>query len=208
MNDRAEHPQVRTCVEPERTALILIDVINDMQVDGESERFARDALDAAHRIKGLKSQAKAACIPVIYANDNFGQWRSDFAGVIRHCTADGAPGKPVSELLHPEDDDYFVLKPRHSGFFGTTLQILLRHLDRDTLILAGFAADVCVLFTAHDAYMREFDLFVPCDCVASVDAEANERALTLMSRVVKADIRPSDELKFEAVSGGPPTGFS
>ena len=85
MNDRAEHPQVRTCVEPERTALILIDVINDMQVDGESERFARDALDAAHRIKALKSQAKAACIPAIYANDTF-----QFVNM--HCYGKGLTG--------------------------------------------------------------------------------------------------------------------
>ncbi|WP_348672760.1 isochorismatase family cysteine hydrolase [uncultured Abyssibacter sp.] len=208
MNNNVDHPHTRTCVEPERTALILIDVINDMAINGESEQFAADALEAAHCVKALKSQAKAACIPVIYANDNFGQWRSDFAGVIRHCTADDAPGKAISELLHPDDDDYFVLKPRHSGFFGTTLQILLRHLNRDTLILAGFAADVCVLFTAHDAYMREFGLFVPRDCVASVDPDGTKRALTLMSRVVKADIRASEELKFEAVSGGPPSGFS
>lgn len=182
-------------------ALILIDVINDLASPDITEDFVERCVAAAARVADLKRRAKAAGVPAIYANDNFGQWRSDFAGVIRHCTSRDGPGKALSQRLLPEDDDYFVLKPRHSGFYGTSLQLLLQELDKDTLILTGFAGDVCVLFTAHDAYMRQYGLFVPCDGIASVEPAGKERALALMAQITKADIRPTAELDF---GGGEP----
>src|SRR4030095_6601433 len=94
-------------------------------------------------------------------------------------------------LLKPERDDYFVLKPKHSGFYSTTLDLLLKHLGAATLILAGFTADICILFTANDAYMRDYRLMIPADCVASQDDTENQRALKFMERVLKAHIRPS-----------------
>lgn len=196
------HSQARNRVEPERMALILIDVINDMDSPDLGREFVDAAGRAALKIRKLKRRAKAAGIAAIYANDNFGHWRADFSEVVAHCRRQEAPGKQVSELLLPEDDDYFVLKPRHSGFFGTALELLLRHMGKDTLILAGFAGDVCVLFTAHDAYMREYGLFVPSDCIVSADPAANERALRFMSTVAKADIRPSEDLKFSSTAKG------
>jgi nicotinamidase-related amidase len=100
-------------------------------------------------------------------------------------------------LLRPTDDDYFVLKPKHSGFFSTTLDTLLRYLGTKTLIITGMATDICVLFTANDAYMRDFRLYVPSDCVAAEDSNANAYALSYMDRVMKADTRPSYEIEFE-----------
>ena len=108
-------------------------------------------------------------------------------------------GRPLVELLRPEEDDYFVLKPKHSGFFSTTLDILLEYLGVKTLILTGIAANICVLFTANDAYMRDFRLVVPADCVASNTEEENRHALEQMSKVLKADIRPSTELDLRAI---------
>src|SRR5207248_2360578 len=107
----------------------------------------------------LKKRAKAAGIPAIYVNDNFGIWQSDFRSVVRHCLEDGVCGAPIARLLAPEADDYFVLKPKHSGFYSTTLDILLDYLGVRALILTGIAANICVLFTANDAYMRDFRLF-------------------------------------------------
>jgi nicotinamidase-related amidase len=183
-------------------ALLLIDVINDLDFP-EGEQLLQHALPMAKRLVALKRRAKDAGLPVIYANDNFGRWRSDFSAQVEHCLQDGTRGKPIAELLRPGEDDYFVLKPKHSGFFSTTLDILLDHLQVHTVILTGMAANICVLFTANDAYMRDFFLMVPEDCVASNTEEETRHALEEMRTVLKADIRPSTELSFEALAKRP-----
>jgi nicotinamidase-related amidase len=180
-------------------ALLLIDVINDLDFEG-SEALFEHALPMAERIASLKARAKRAGIPVVYVNDNFGRWQSDFNKQVKHCLEDDALGKPIVELLQPEDDDYSVLKPKHSGFFSTTLDTLLDYLKVTTLILTGVAGNICVLFTANDAYMRDFNVIVPADCVASNTTEENDHALDQMKSVLKADITPSPELDVEALA--------
>jgi nicotinamidase-related amidase len=177
-------------------ALLLIDVINDLEFE-DGPQLLKHALPMARRIAALKRRAKEAGIPAIYANDNFGKWQSDFNKILKHCLEDDVRGKPLAELLHPEEDDYFVLKPKHSGFFSTTLDTLLEYLEAKTLILTGVTADICVLFTANDAYMRDFNLVIPADCVASPDEAETRHALELMQRVLKANTRPSTELVLE-----------
>ena len=181
------------------TALLLIDVINDLDFP-EAEQLLRYALPMARRLAELKRRAKQYDIPIVYVNDNFGRWRSDFNAQVEHCLQDGMPGKAVVELLRPDKDDYFVLKPKHSGFFSTTLDILLDYLEVRTVILTGIAANICVLFTANDAYMRDFHLVVPSDCVASNSEEDNGYALEQIRTILKADVRPSTELSFDAVT--------
>jgi nicotinamidase-related amidase len=178
-----------------RDALVLIDVINDFDFP-EAEELLRYALPAAKRIAVLKERARRAQIPAIYANDNFGRWRSDFRQQIAHCLERGGHGREVVELLKPADEDYFVLKPMHSGFFSTTLEVLLERLEVDRLILVGFAADICVLYTANDAYMREFKVAVPSDCVASETRRQYRFALDHMAQRLKADTRPSNKVRF------------
>lgn len=179
-------------------ALILIDVINDLEFEN-GEKLLEHALPMAKKIAALKRQAKQAGIPAVYVNDNFGKWQSDFNKLLEHCLQEDVRGKPLAELLKPEEDDYFVLKPKHSGFFSSTLDTLLEYLQAKTLILTGVAGNICVLFTANDAYMRDFHLFVPADCVASNTVEENEHALALMKTVLKADTRPSTELDIETM---------
>ncbi len=174
-------------------ALVIIDMINDLEYPGGDELY-QHSLPVAQRIADLKRCAQAAHVPVIYANDNFGRWRSDFRQVVAHCLFDGVLGQPLAELLKPDADDYFVLKPKHSAFFVSTLETLLKYLGVRALVLTGIAGDTCVLFTANDAYMRDLALYVPADCVASISVEENSRALAYMQRVTKADIRPSTEL--------------
>jgi nicotinamidase-related amidase len=137
---------------------------------------------------------------VVYANDNFGRWRSDLSAVIERCQEPGCKGGPLVESLRPDKDDYFVLKPKHSAFFSTTLDTLLRYLGTRTLVLAGFAADICVLFTANDAYMRDLRLLVPADGVAANEAHDCEEALALMRRVLKAETPAAAEIDFEALA--------
>jgi nicotinamidase-related amidase len=177
-------------------ALLLIDVINALDFEG-GEELLRHALPAAEKIAALKRGAKQAGVPVVYVNDNFGKWQSDFKKILEHCLRDDSRGKPLAELLRPEEDDYFVLKPKHSGFFSTTLDILLDYLGVRTLVLAGLTGDICVLFTAHDAYMRDFNLVIPSDCVASNDPAENEYTLEKMHRLLDADTRPSEGIDFD-----------
>ena len=180
-------------------ALLLIDVINDLEFEG-SEALLESALPMAKRIAELKKRAKQAGIPIVYVNDNFGKWQSNFNKLLEHCLRDDVRGKPLAELLKPDEDDYFVLKPKHSGFYSTTLNTLLDYLRAKTLILTGIAANICVLFTANDAYMRDFKLVIPSDCVASNSVEENEYALEQMEKVLKADISPSAELDLEQLN--------
>jgi nicotinamidase-related amidase len=177
-------------------ALLLIDVINDLEFE-DGKELLKYALPMAENIAALKRRAQRACVPVIYVNDNFGKWQSDFSKLLTHCLEDDVCGKPIVQLLKPDADDYFVLKPKHSGFFSTTLDTLLDYLQAKTLILTGLAGNICVLFTANDAYMRDFRLVIPADCIASNTAEDNRHALAIMKTVLKADTQPSTELDFE-----------
>ena len=190
-NDRLNHAPDRA-----ETALLLIDVINDLEFD-DGEKLLGQALPMAVSLAALKRRAKVAGIPVIYVNDNFGRWRSDFSKLVRHCLEQNVRGRPVVAQLTTDEDDYFILKPKHSAFFQTNLEILLDYLGATTLILTGMAADICVLFTANDAYMRDFQIAIPSDCVASEEAKLNRQALMLMQRVLKVDTTPSTELEFE-----------
>ena len=177
------------------TALLLIDVINPIEFDG-GENLLRHALPMARSLASLKRRAKAARVPAIYVNDNFGRWRSDFSRTVEYCLQPAARGKPVVEQLLPEDDDYFVLKPKHSAFFETPLEILLKYLGANSLILTGMAGDICLVFSANEAYMRDFRVIVPPDCTASEDAEHNHQVSMLMQRVLKAEIPQSSEIRF------------
>jgi nicotinamidase-related amidase len=176
-------------------ALLLIDWINDLEFES-GDRLLPVALAAAKPTAALRRRAKQAGVPVIYCNDNFGKWRSDFRSLLEHCLEDDVRGRPIAELLKPDEDDYFVLKPKHSGFHSTSLDVLLAHLGATTLILTGVACNFCVLFTAHDAYMRDFKLIVPRDCVASERESDNRNALEHMASACKADTGPSSGIDF------------
>ncbi len=185
-------------------ALLIIDMINDLEFP-EGPDFLKPTLQAANRIADLKQRAKALNIPVVYVNDNFGRWRSDFTEVLDHCLNDGVRGQPIAERLRPDHDDYSVLKPKNSAFFATTLETLLLYLKAKTLILTGISADACVLFTANDAYVRDYKLYVPEDCVVAASPTFTADALAYMQRVLKAETMPSaaidlEELLAETVS--------
>src|SRR5436305_7960634 len=176
-------------------ALLLIDVINDLDFP-EANQLLRFARPMARKILRLKERAKKADIPIIYVNDNFGRWQSDFRRQVRHCLRGDSRGHEIVTMLQPDEDDYFVLKPKHSGFFSTTLETLLRYLGSHTPIITGIAGNFCVLFTANDAYMRDYYLIVPSDCVISNTAKENKEALQLMKRYLKADTRRSQRISF------------
>jgi nicotinamidase-related amidase len=189
------HDRLNHAPDHSESALLLIDIINPMEFEG-GEKLLQHALPMASTLLAFKRRVKAAGIPVIYANDNFGRWRSDFPKLVRECSQPTVRGRPLVEQLPPEEDDYFVLKPKHSAFFQTNLEILLRYLGATTLMITGIAGDICVLFSANDAYMRDFRIIVPADCTASEDPERNRQILELMQRVLKAETTPSTEIRF------------
>jgi nicotinamidase-related amidase len=178
------------------TALLLIDVINDLDFEGADALIA-EAEPMAARLAALKRRAARAGVPIVYVNDNFGQWRSDFRQTVAHCTRRASAGRRVSMRLRPTRRDYFVLKPMHSGFHGTALARLLEDLGIRRVILTGLAGNICVLFTANDAYMRGLRIYAPADCTASNTREDNEDALRQIRTVLKGRIETSDRLVFE-----------
>jgi nicotinamidase-related amidase len=177
-------------------ALLLIDVINDLDFP-EAESLLRHALPMAKRLAALKLRAAKHGCAAIYVNDNFGRWRSDFKTQVQHCLADSAAGRPLAELLRPSPHDYFVLKPAHSGFYSTVLEVLLEHLETKTLIITGLATNICVHFTANDAYLRGYRIVVPSDCVAANTAALSHAALDQMRLTLKASIQKSTSLNWK-----------
>ena len=177
-------------------ALVLIDVINDMEFDSGAA-LMKNALPAARRLAALRLRAKQAGVPVIYVNDNFGRWRSDFRRQLGHVLEDGVRGQPIAEILKPDEKDYFVLKAKHSGFYHTQLDLLIQYLKVRTLVITGFTTDICVLFTAADAYLRDLQIIIPTDCVAAASDEHHEQAIEHMERVLHVETIDSAELDFE-----------
>jgi nicotinamidase-related amidase len=168
-----------------KTALLLIDWINDFAFPGHEGLLAA-AKVAAQPTAALAERARGAGVPVIYVNDNFGAWRSSFSDVIDRCQR--GPGHEIVELLHPRDDDFFVLKPKHSGFLHTPLELLLDQLECGRLVVTGLAGNICVLFTAHDAHMRDFRVAAARDCTASNTKRDNDFALDQLAVVIHAEL--------------------
>ena len=178
-----------------RYALLLIDVINQLDFEGAA-KIAPRAHAMARRVAALKRRAAAAGVPCIYVNDNFGQWRSDLRALVARGLDTGSRGRDLVQMLLPEDDDYFVLKPLHSGFYSTTLDLLLRELGVRTLVICGLATEACVLFTASDAYIRGFEVIVPADGCASESPARHRAALAIMRKMLKCETSPCADISF------------
>lgn len=174
-----------------RRALILIDYINPLDFPG-AEKLAPGALAAARATVRLRDRLREEGVAVIYANDNYGAWQSDFQGLVAQCVArEGASGE-IARLLAPQASDVTLLKPRHSAFYCSALELLLKEMGARELVLAGLATDMCVQMTAADAFLRGFEgVWVPSDCTAAETAEAKAASLRYMRDVLKCDVRSS-----------------
>jgi len=178
-------------------ALLILDLISDFEFE-DGARLYKNARPIARRIATLKRRVKAAGVPTIYVNDNLGRWRSDRAQIVDHCLRRSSRGRELVELLMPEPDDYFIVKPKHSGFFATPLHTLLENIRARTLILTGVTSHQCVLFTAADAYVREYGLTIPRDCIAAMDARQTRSALDIFRTALKADTRPASRIRLRS----------
>jgi len=172
------------------SALLIVDMINLFDFEGGA-RLAKDAARIAPRIARLKARFSRAGAPIIYVNDNFMDWRADFKDLIAICSHPESPGAEIARLLAPGPDDYYILKPKHSAFLATPLSLLLAKCGVRRVVLTGLAADACILITAQEANMREYQVSVPADCVAAQTAERRTRALAVIKTSFSADVRVS-----------------
>lgn len=175
-----------------KTALLIIDMINDFLFP-EGEALARQARSIAKPIAMLAARFRHSSWPVIYVNDNFGQWHLSFPELVQWVQREDSLGCDLAAALAPGKDDYFILKPKHSGFYETALPSLLRMLDVKRVALVGITGDACVLATAMDAHIRELDVWVPSDATVSLNSRRNSRALAFLHESMQCDIRPVSE---------------
>ena len=183
-------------VTSRRVALLVVDVINDFDFP-EGDALLALASEALPRIEALIDRARRSELPIVYVNDNFGHWRSDFRATIARCSDVSRAGSALVRRLQPRPEDYFVLKPKHSGFFHTPLELLLRELEIRTVVICGFATNSCVTSTAHDAHMRDYRVVVPRDTTAANTPRLCTESLEHLESTVHALTCASTELDFE-----------
>lgn len=168
-----------------RTALLIVDMFNFLDFDG-GDALLKQALPAARRIAALKRRFRQVGAPVIYANDNFGQWHFDFRELVAVCRHESSRGAPLADLLAPEADDFYVLKPKQSAFHSTPLAVLLEHCGCREVTVTGISTDVCIAATAIDAHMRDLAVRIPADCVAAPTRRRTVAALAVLEQSVHA----------------------
>jgi len=160
------------------TGLLVVDMISCWDFP-DAEKLLPVAAAVSRRIAALKRRCKVAGVPVIYANDNRGRWRSDFNALVELSIACGGRAAKITTTLLPDHDDYFVLKPQQSAFVATPLEKLLGVLRINRLIVTGVASDQCVLSTATDARMRGLEVLIPRDCTGT---QTERRQAMLMAQ--------------------------
>jgi len=175
------------------TVLLIIDMFSCWSFP-DADKVLATAADIAPRIAALRARCRDAGVPVIYANDNEGRWRSDWQALMQDARGGGGVGAHVATLLAPSPDDYFVLKPMHSAFFATPLHPLLQHLKARRLVLTGVTSDQCVLTTATDAKMRGFEVCVPRDAVGTQTQQRGEAAIAYFERVLLLQTPLADDV--------------
>jgi nicotinamidase-related amidase len=173
-----------------KQVLILVDFINPLDFPG-AETLAAPAVAAARATAELKAKLEKQDVAVIYANDNYGVWQSDFHSLVSSCLGmEGPPGE-IARLLYPQATDLTILKPRHSAFFGSPLELLLTEMEAEDLVICGLATDICVQLTAMDAFLREYRIWVPSDCTAAESTQAWKTAISYMKEILRCDVRPA-----------------
>jgi nicotinamidase-related amidase len=175
---------------PHRRVLLLVDFINPLDFPG-AEKLAPTALEAARACADLKKRLAEEGTIAIYANDNYGVWQSDFHSLVSTCLGMEGPAGEITRLLYPQADDLTILKPRHSAFYASPLELLLKEMQAQELVICGLATDMCVQLTAGDAFLREYQVWVPADCTAAESEEIKQASLDYMASVLKCDVRPS-----------------
>src|SRR6185369_11334399 len=175
-------------------ALLVVDMVSSWDFP-DAGALAPAALAIAPRIGAIERRCRSVGVPVVFVNDNRGRWRSEFRELVRVSIAESATGAAIAKHLQPGDDDYSVLKPKHSAFYATPLDLLLRHLRVTRLVISGVASDQCIVMSAAEATMRDYDVVVPRDCIADQTPARTARALRHLREALDVETTASARLR-------------
>ena len=178
-----------------RRALVVIDMINTYDHE-DAERLRESAEEVVPVLSDLVERARKAGAPVIYVNDNFGQWRSDQDALVQDALA-GEHASLVEPIV-PDEDALFVVKARHSIFYETPLEYLLRTQEIDEIVLTGQATEQCILYSALDAHIRHIPVIVPREAVAHIHEDLAQAALRMMEVNMDAEVVGAGDVRFDA----------
>ena len=176
------------------TALVVVDVLNPYDHE-DADLLVASMAGVVPQIAQLVRRARDEEVPVIYVNDNYGHWNSSSGELLDIALNEGRHPELV-EPLRPPQDASFVIKARHSVFYETPLEYLLRQLDIARIMLCGQVTEQCILYSALDAYVRDLRVAVPTDGVAHIEPELADAALRMMRRNMRADLSPAAECAF------------
>jgi nicotinamidase-related amidase len=176
-----------------KTALLIVDMISSFDFE-DGDTLAESARDAVPRIADLARRAREEDVLMAYVNDNFGGW-SDTRDDIVEGMRNGPYGDLLREL-EPADDVAFVLKGRHSIFYETPVEHMLREADVDRIVLTGVVTEQCILYSALDGYLRRFQVVLPRDAVAHIEEHLADAAVEMMEKNLHAEVVTADEVEF------------
>jgi nicotinamidase-related amidase len=179
-----------------RRALVVIDMINTYDHE-DAERLRASAEEVVPVLGKLVKRARESGAPVIYVNDSFGQWRSDHRALVEDALA--GEHATLVEPIVPDEEAMFVVKARHSIFYETPLEYLLRAEEIDDIVLTGQATEQCILYSALDAHIRHIPVIVPRDAVAHIHEDLAEAALRMMEVNMEAEVVGAGDVRFDAV---------
>jgi ureidoacrylate peracid hydrolase len=172
-SERRMHQQLD--FDPQHAAVLVVDMLNEFLEEGGLMVLAPGrALYGP--IGRLVDAAHGAGLPVIWLCDEHQAMDKEFEKRIVHCLR-GSWGAQIVDALQPGPRDYRIPKRRYSGFFQTDLDLRLRELRIDHVIVTGIVTNICVRSTVHDAFFLGYNVIVPADCVAATSAREQESSL-------------------------------
>jgi nicotinamidase-related amidase len=178
---------------PRKTALVVVDMLNSYEHD-DAEPLIRSVREVLPRIASLIERARSEGVEVIYVNDNYGAWNQGRSELVDRVSA--GPHRDLVEPIVPDEETDFVVKARHSIFYETPLEYLLRTAEIERIVLVGQVTEQCILYSALDAYIRHFEVVVPPDAVAAIHPDLHEAALKMMQVNMDAELTPSEDVRF------------
>jgi nicotinamidase-related amidase len=184
------------------TALVVVDMLNPYEHE-DAEILSGNVERVVEPVSELVARAGDEGAEIVYVNDNHGDWSASHHELAERALA-GARPDLVEPVLPPEGVP-FVVKARHTVFYETPLEYLLRQLGVRHVVLTGQVTEQCILYSALDAYVRHLDVTVPRDAVAHIHEDLADAALEMMERNMRARVLPAREcaLGATAAGGGP-----
>ncbi len=177
------------------TALIVIDMLNHYEHE-DAEALRRSVHKTLPAIEGLVQRARRAEVPIIYVNDNHGDWSAGRPELCRRALE--GPDPSLVKPILPGEEVAFLVKARHSIFYETQLDYMLRQQEIERVILIGQVTEQCILYSALDAYVRHYSIVIPRDAVAHIHRDLADAALRMMERNMAAEITTATECDLTA----------